>query len=158
MFPGAGGMSLGAEWSGVSVIDGLFHRVYIPLVSWPVEYTDEFEEWWNDLTEAEQEKITAKVVLLQERGPILPRPHSDVIVTSRHSNMKELRASTATAELRVLYAFDPRRTAILLIGGDKLGNPSWYEQFVPIADDIFDRHLTQMRKEIREEKDRGKKL
>src|SRR6266705_481004 len=70
-----------------------------------------------------------------------PRPHSDTIVSSRHSNMKELRGKVDERRLRVLYAFDPRRTAILLIGGDKTGDQKWYERFVPIADDLFDRHL-----------------
>lgn len=126
-------------------------------MSWTVEYTDEFEKWWNELKENEQEEINAKVVLLQDRGPVLPRPHSDVITTSRHSNMKELRASTPTAELRVLYAFDPRRAAILLIGGNKQGNPKWYERYVPLADDLFDQHLKQIKKE-KEGKARGKKL
>lgn len=69
--------------------------------------------------------------------------------------MKELRGSVEDAELRVLYAFDTRRTAILLIGGDKTGNKKWYEEFVPIADDLFDRHLAQVK---REEEKYGKKL
>jgi len=55
--------------------------------------------------------------------------------------MKELRGKVDERQLRVLYAFDPRRTAILLIGGDKTGDPKWYERFVPVADDLFDRHL-----------------
>jgi hypothetical protein len=83
-----------------------------------------------------------------------PVPTSDVISSSRHANMKELRGSVNEAELRVLYAFDPRRTAILLIGGDKNGNPKWYQQFVPIADDLFDLHLRELRKGARH----GKKL
>jgi hypothetical protein len=110
-------------------------------VTWSVEYTDEFEAWWNSLTLEQQEEIQAKVELLEQRGPVLPRPHSDVIKSSRHANMKELRGSVDKAQLRVLYAFDPRRTAILLIGGDKSGDPTWYERFVPIADDLFDEHL-----------------
>jgi hypothetical protein len=91
-------------------------------MAWEVEYTDEFGRWWDALSADEQVEINAKVILLQERGPVLPRPHSDVIVTSRHANMKELRGSVGEAELRVLYAFDPKRSAILLIGGDKHGN------------------------------------
>jgi len=88
-------------------------------MAWEVEYTNEFEAWWNGLTEEEQIELDAKVRLLEQHGPVLPRPHSDVIVTSKHANMKELRGkvifSQHRAELRVLYAFDPRRTAILLI-------------------------------------------
>jgi hypothetical protein len=116
-------------------------------MAWEVQYTDEFGQWWDTLSEAEQIEINAKVILLQERGPVLPRPHSDIIVTSKHANMKELRGSVGEAELRVLYAFDPRRSAILLIGGDKHGNKRWYEEFVPIADHLFDKHIEELRKE-----------
>ncbi len=116
-------------------------------MAWQVEFTEPFEDWWQDLNEEEQEEIAAKVALLEERGPVLPRPHSDVIKSSRHANMKELRGSVGEHELRVLYAFDPRRTAILLIGGDKNGNPGWYEEFVPKADDLFDEHLKRLGKE-----------
>lgn len=128
-------------------------------MAWEVEYTDEFEAWWVSLTEEEQIELDAKIHLLQQQGPVLPRPHSDVIVTSKHANMKELRGRVVSprhrAELRVLYAFDPRRAAILLIGGDKTGNPKWYEAYVPIADQLFDDRLKQL---AREEKRHGKKL
>ena len=125
-------------------------------MAWEVEYTDEFGTWWNGLTEEEQIELDAKVRLLEQHGPVLPRPHSDVIVTSKHANMKELRwkviFSQHRAELRVLYAFDPRRAAILLIGGDKTGNPNWYEEYVPIADQLFDDHLKLIeRDEIKRE-------
>lgn len=104
--------------------------------------------WWADLTVEEQEEIAAKVELLEERGPVLPRPHSDIIKSSRHANMKELRGSIGPEnEMRVLYAFDPRRMAILLIGGNKHGDPGWYEHFVPIADNLLDKHLEQIKKE-----------
>jgi len=77
-----------------------------------------------------------------------------VIVTSRHSNLKELRGQSEKSLLRVLYAFDPRRAAILLIGGDKKGNPRWYEEFVPIADRLFDEHLATLRSEGKQKKKR----
>ncbi len=115
-------------------------------MAWLVEYTEEFEDWWESLTAEEQEEIAAKVELLEDYGPVLPRPHSDVIVTSRHANMKELRGRVPERELRVLYAFDARRTAILLIGGDKTGNARWYEQNVPRADRLFGEHLEQLRR------------
>lgn len=119
------------------------------MVTWEVEYTDEFEVWWKSLSEDEQEEIGAKVELLEEHGPTLPRPHSDVITSSRHANMKELRGKVAERHLRVLYAFDPRRTALLLIGGDKTRDAKWYEKFVPIADDLLDRHLKDPRSKKR---------
>src|SRR3984957_18258925 len=119
------------------------------IVAWNVEYTDEFESWWNSLFEDEQTEINVKVELLEEQGPMLPRPHADVIASSRHSNMKELRGKVNERHLRVLYAFDPRRTALLLIGGDKTGDPKWYEKFVPVADDLFDQHLRQLARKRR---------
>jgi len=125
----------------------LFPGNYIPSVEWEVEYTVEFEAWWNGLTEGEQEDVNAKVILLQTFGPKLRRPHSDVVASSRHPNMKELIIQHAGKPYRVLYAFDPRRCAILLIGGDKTGNKRWYETFVPIADKLYDEHLATLRKE-----------
>jgi hypothetical protein len=114
-------------------------------VAWEVEYTKLFETWWNSLSEGEQEEIAAKVDLLEERGPALSRPHADVIASSRHSNMKELRGKVKERRLRVLFAFDPRRRALLLLGGDKTDNPKWYEEFVPIADGLFDLHLESIK-------------
>jgi hypothetical protein len=129
-------------------------------MAWEVEFTDEFEAWWADLAQAEQEEINAKVDLLQERGPILPRPHADRIESSRHSNMKELRGKVDERYLRVLFAFDPRSTALLLIGGDKTDDPRWYDKFVPIADNLFDDHLRELEQERKKalEQERKKKL
>src|SRR5579864_2571306 len=116
-------------------------------MSWDVEYTDEFEAWWNDLSEAEQESLDASVRLLEARGPTLPFPHSSGIEVSKHSHMRELRIQHQGRPYRVLYAFDPRRAAILLIGGDKTGDDRWYETNVPIADRLYDEHLEFLRKE-----------
>src|SRR5258708_1912617 len=60
-------------------------------MAWEVEYTDEFGDWWNGLTSEERIELAAKVRLLEQHGPVLPRPHSDAIATSKHANMKELR-------------------------------------------------------------------
>jgi hypothetical protein len=117
------------------------------VVAWEVEYTAEFQTWWDNLSENEQEEINAKVELLEEHGPILPRPHSDRIESSRHHNMKELRGKADQRHLRVLYAFDPTSTALLLIGGDKTDDPKWYDKFVPIADDLFDQRLRDIERE-----------
>ena len=111
---------------------------------WEVEYTDEFEDWWNSLSVDEQRHIAASVELLQQYGPGLGRPAVDTITSSRHSNMKELRAGTT----RTLFAFDPRRNAILLLGGDKSGKwNDWYVTAVQHADDLFDEHLESLKKE-----------
>lgn len=109
-----------------------------------VEYTDEFEAWWNELTENEQDSVAAKVQLLEQLGPQLPFPHSSGIQSSRHSHMRELRIQHQGEPYRVLYAFDPRRVAILLIGGCKTGDGQWYESLVPIADDLYDEHLREI--------------
>jgi hypothetical protein len=111
---------------------------------WDVEYTDEFGGWWEMLTTDEQQSIDAAVRLLQQRGPSLGRPLVDTIEGSRHANMKELRLGT----IRVLFAFDPRRTAILLIGGDKRDRwQEFYERMIPLADRLYDEHLAQLESE-----------
>ena len=115
-------------------------------MEWEVEITDEFVRWWDGLTESEQVDINAKVILLQRFGPALRRPHSGAIVSSRHPNMKELIIQHRGRPYRVLYAFDHRRSAILLIGGDKTGKDRWYEMFVPIADKLYDQHLAALKR------------
>jgi hypothetical protein len=77
-------------------------------MTWNVEYTDEFGEWWAGLTERHQEDVTAIVELLMALGPRLPFPHSSGIVGSRHTHMRELRVQSSGRPLRVFYAFDPR--------------------------------------------------
>jgi len=116
-------------------------------MTWEIEYTDEFGEWWSDLSEEEQVSIAASVKLLEECGPNLGFPHSSGINGSRHAHMRELRTQHAGRPLRTLYAFDPRRNAILLLGGDKTGNKRWYEINVPVADRLYDEHLTALKKE-----------
>jgi hypothetical protein len=113
-------------------------------MKWEVEYTDEFEEWWNSLDPGEQDSIAVTVGLLEKLGPNLPRPYSDTIKGSKFTNMKELRTQHNGLPYRTLYAFDPRRTAILLIGGNKAGNDNWYKTFVPIADRLFENHLKEL--------------
>ncbi len=112
-----------------------------------VEYTDEFEVWWDTLSEHEQDDVAATVGLLADNGPTLPFPYSSGIEKSKHDHMRELRVQHAGRPYRVLYAFDPRRTAILLIGGDKTGNDRWYREYVPIADALYDQHIEDLRKE-----------
>ncbi len=114
---------------------------------WDVEYTNEFGEWWNSLSEGQQDDTTAIVELLQERGAHLRHPHSSGIKGSKHEHMRELRIQSGGDPLRVFYAFDPRRSAILLIGGDKTGNKRFYNEYVPVADRLYDEHIKQIRKE-----------
>lgn len=116
-------------------------------MGWEVEYTDEFGAWWDQLNDEEQESVDAYVGFLEERGPHLGHPYSSGIESSRHGHMGELRIQHAGRPYRVLYAFDPRRTAILLIGGSKTGNARWYSTFVPLADRLYDDHLDELREE-----------
>jgi hypothetical protein len=117
-------------------------------MAYEVEFTDEFRGWWDGLTAEEQNKITKTILLLEEQGPGLGDPHSSAIHGSRHRRMRELRIQHEGRPYRILYAFDPRRIAILLIGGDKTGDRRWYASFIRVADDLYDQHL----REIREEK------
>lgn len=114
---------------------------------WEVEYTDEFEAWWDSLDEEEQVSVAASVELLRQLGPQLPRPHADTLTCSKHSNMKELRTQHQGRPIRTLFAFDPRRCAILLIGGDKTGDSRFYDKLIPLADRLYDEHLETLRKE-----------
>ncbi|WP_230411050.1 type II toxin-antitoxin system RelE/ParE family toxin [Collimonas humicola] len=116
-------------------------------VEWEIEYTDEFGGWWGSLTEDEQESIHASVKLLQLLGPDLRFPHTSGVHGSKHSHMRELRTQHAGRPYRTLFAFDPRRCAILLIGGDKTGNLRWYDIHLPLADRLYDEHLAALRKE-----------
>ena len=110
---------------------------------WKVPYTDEFGTWFETLEEDQQDAVIARVELLETEGPSLGRPTVDTIVGARHPNMKELRVSKGGA-IRILFAFDPRRQAVLLIGGDKSGRWSaWYEKAIPLADDLFDQYLDE---------------
>jgi hypothetical protein len=117
-------------------------------VSWKVEYTDEFEDWWeSDLDDEEQDEIAAVVGTLEVMGPGLPFPYCTGIKGSRHSHMRELRIQIGGHPYRVLYAFDPTRTAILLLGGKKTGNKRWYSENVSKADDLYDIHLQTLKNE-----------
>ena len=116
-------------------------------MAWEVEFTDEFGQWWRSLSESQQDDVAYSVSLLAELGPTLGFPHSSKVTTSRHSGMRELRTQSAGRPLRTLYIFNPSRTAILLIGGDKTGNDRWHEQFVPVADRLYQQYLDELRKE-----------
>jgi len=116
-------------------------------MSWDVEFTDEFRAWWESLTVAEQNDVTASVQLLMEYGPTLGFPHSSGIEGSKHSHMREWRVQSGGRPLRIFYAFDPRRMAILLIGADKTGDDRFYDVYIPIADRLYDDYLDEIRRE-----------
>jgi hypothetical protein len=116
-------------------------------VAWEIEGTDEFAGWWATLSEDERKDVAFVVDLLSQRGPTLEFPYSSAVYGSRHGHMRELRAPHRGRPYRVLYAFDPRRTAILLLGGDKTGDARWYEVNVPRADATYDQYLAELLKE-----------
>ena len=116
---------------------------------WAVATTNEFDEWFKRLAADSQAEVIAKVELLKQLGPRLPRPHADTLNGSKHANMKELRAATKDEVLRIAFAFDPKRSAILLIGGDKTGvkKKLFYRRLIAKADTLYDAHLAVLAKQ-----------
>ena len=106
------------------------------------------DDWLKAVDDDTYDQIGAAIEVLAEHGPGLGRPLVDSIVGSRHKNMKELRpGSSGRSELRILFAFDPRRRAILLVAGDKQGAwAKWYRKNLPVADDRYDEHLENLKK------------
>jgi len=107
------------------------------------------ESWLYELDQDSFEQVVAALELLGERGPQLGRPLVDTVKTSRHKNMKELRpGSKGRSELRILFAFDSERNAVLLVAGDKSRSwKKWYEIYVPVADSRLDEHITKLKGE-----------
>ena len=105
----------------------------------------EFQEWLESLDQATYNRVMAAADILGEEGPSLGRPLVDTVKSSRYSNMKELRPpSPGRTTIRVLFAFDPDRQAILLVGGDKTNDwEQWYRRNVPLADALFGRYLAE---------------
>ncbi len=115
---------------------------------WDVEVTDEFRDWYRDLDDMAADAVGVAIDVLAETGPTLGRPLVDRVHGAAHHHLKELRVSAGGRRLRVLFAFDPRGTAILLLGGDKTGAWSgWYAVAVPEADALYDTHLAELRDE-----------
>lgn len=112
-----------------------------------VNTSDEFDTWFSPLEEALQDDILFVVRLLQEHGPQLRRPYADTLEGTSLSNLKELRVQHRGEPYRVLFAFDPKREALLLIGGNKAGDKRWYKRIIPLAEAIFERHLASLEKE-----------
>ena len=116
-------------------------------MTWNVEYTDQFGSWWATLGEAGQEDVGAIVQLLIERGPDLPFPHSSGVEGSKHGHLRELRVQNKGRPIRIFYAFNPTRTAILLVGGNKTGDKRFYKKMIPIADRLYDEHIAELKHE-----------
>ena len=114
---------------------------------WEVDVTLA-QGWLLGHDEDDYALVIAALEILQSAGPMLGRPLVDTLVGSRHKDMKDLRpGSRGRSEVRILFAFDPRRRAILLVAGDKAGNwRRWYTKNIPVADDLFDDQLEKQRR------------
>ena len=113
-------------------------------MEWNVLLDNEFADWLDSLSETVRIEILASAGLLRIRGPQLGRPYVDTVKGSRFTNMKELRVQVGGDPWRILFAFDPQRSAILLVGGNKRGNKRWYKTWIPIAEARFARHLESL--------------
>jgi hypothetical protein len=122
---------------------------------WEIYQTDEVDAWMRDLRRADPEaaeKVEAAVDVLAEYGPTLGRPLVDTLVASKLANLKELRPRQTN--IRVLFVFDPWRSAILLIAGDKTGQwQAWYERAIPQAEHLYSLYLTERAKAKEEGRD-----
>jgi len=106
--------------------------------------THEFADWYEGLTEPEQNAVERVVDLLEERGATLTFPLSSGIKGSKFSSMRELRIQHRGEPYRVLYAFDPVRQAVLLMGGVKTGQGNrWYEDAIRQADKLFAEYVQE---------------
>lgn len=119
-------------------------NAYITSVAWHIDLHPEVVAWLQELSEKDYENIIAALDALKIDGPNLGRPFVDHIKDSKHKNMKELRPPGR--HFRLLFAFDPTRTAILLVAGDKTGDwLGWYKRSIPVADKRFDKHLKDLK-------------
>ena len=116
-------------------------------MDWTVLFDEDFAAWVDGLDVEVRRALLAHVVLLREHGPNLGRPHVDTLKGSKVANLKELRIQHRGKPWRVLFAFDPSRAAILLVGGDKAGDKRWYKKQIKIAEDRFERHLRRLEEE-----------
>ena len=109
---------------------------------WVVEATEEYLDWFEEQDEAAREALLSVVLLLQEFGPLLNRPHADTLKGSRIKNLKELRTKTAVHVLRVAFLFDEDRQALLLIGGDKKGKneQGFYKKLIARAEELVKKY------------------
>lgn len=118
-------------------------------MGWDVELHADVDKWFESLCDADPccaDLVEQAIDVLAEAGPTLGRPLVDRITGSYYHNLKELRpASTGSTEIRILFIFDPRRTAILLVAGDKSGDwRGWYDSNIPLAEERYAEHLAAL--------------
>lgn len=117
-------------------------------VPWKADF-DHIKPWLKTLSQDDYDLVMAAIEVLKDLGPGLGRPLVDTVTASKYKNMKELRpGSTGRTEVRILFAFDPKRQAIMLIAGDKTGQwGKWYAKNIPLADALFAEHIRSIKNE-----------
>ena len=113
-------------------------------MAWEIEVSDEFLDWYLDLGMDERASVANCVEKLEEQGPELGRPYVDTLYGSAYPNLKELRVQHQGRPLRILFAFDPRRNAYLILGGDKSRDKNWYVAAIRRAEAIYAQHLKEI--------------
>lgn len=125
----------------------IWRRSYI-IVSMPyiVLYLNEFATWLDTQDEALQLRTLAQLELLKERGPLLNRPYVDTLKGSEIANLKELRLTFEKAPIRILFVFDPKQNAVIILAGNKQGDKRWYDVNIPIAEKLYKEYLAEQKK------------
>jgi hypothetical protein len=106
-----------------------------------VIYLDEFATWLDKQEEGLQLRTLAQLELLKDRGPLLNRPYVDTLKGSEIANLKELRLTFEKAPIRILFAFDPKQQAIIILAGNKQGDKRWYDVNIPLAEKLYKKYL-----------------
>jgi len=149
----------GSRWLGIAIKEGeagcdRYNSGVILSGVWEVVLLEEVEQWFLDLALHDPhsaELVAGALDLLEAEGPTLGRPAVDRVKHSRQHNMKELRpGSSGSTELRLLFVFDPKRRAVVLVAGDKAGNWSqWYRDNIPVAEKRYTRWLEELEEQER---------
>ncbi len=113
--------------------------------------TDEFREWWKGLDEGDSAAVYRMVTMLESKGVGLGHPQSSAVRGSRYA-MRELRVQSGGRPIRIFYAFDPKRQAVLILGGSKEGDDRFYERMIPYAERLWEGYLAEIEAEGEEDK------
>lgn len=111
---------------------------------WQITTTAVFDAWMSAQNDSDRAALLAGLMVLRERGPLLPRPYADTVSGSRFSNMKELRIQSQGKPIRAFYAFDPQRTGIVLCAGNKGSAKRFYDRMIPVADREYQHYLNRL--------------
>jgi hypothetical protein len=139
-------------------LDGIFSRGHIEYermgekmhTDFEIFVTEEFEDWYGGLNHNDADRVAYIVNILEQKGVSLGFPYSSEIKNARYA-IRELRVQSMGKPIRVLYAFDPIRNALLILGGDKGGDDRWYDTHVPIAERLWEQYLKELEEEQRDD-------